>query len=106
MVTWSLIQVCSNLSLKSPLFSTPTPFKPSTTSATYSDSGGFTGELLVLLLGVLRGGGGLGRNSSKGGLAWADPGGARGIPFLAHVVGFLTLGLKLDPVLDPPFFYL
>ena len=25
-------------------------------------------------------------------------------PFFAHVVGFLTLGLKLDPLLDPPFF--
>ena len=31
-------------------------------------------------------------------------GGGQGPPFLDHVVGFLTLGLKLDPLLDPPFF--
>ena len=38
--------------------------------------------------------------------AWAVPGGARGSgpPFLTHVVGFLTLGPKLDPLLDPLFF--
>ena len=27
-----------------------------------------------------------------------------GPPFLAHVVSVLTLGPKLDPLLDPPFF--
>ena len=39
--------------------------------------------------------------------AGVDPGGGvRGVrtPFLAHVVGFLTLDLKLDPLLDPPYF--
>ena len=32
-------------------------------------------------------------------------GGGRGSgpPFLGHDVGFLTLGPKLDPLLDPPF---
>ena len=30
--------------------------------------------------------------------------GVRTIPFLAHVVGFLTLGPKLDPLLEPPVF--
>ena len=34
---------------------------------------------------------------------WADGGGQGARPPLAHVVGFLTLGLKLDPLLDPPF---
>ena len=35
-------------------------------------------------------------------------GGSRGSepPFLAHVVGFLTLGLKLAPLLPPPLFLL
>ena len=38
---------------------------------------------------------------------WADRGGRGSAPpFLAHVVGFLTLGLKLDPLLDPPPFLL
>ena len=33
-------------------------------------------------------------------------GGVQGVrtPFLAYYEGFLTLGLKLDPLLDPPFF--
>ena len=39
--------------------------------------------------------------------AWADPGGGgvQGVrpPFLAHVVGFLTLGLKLDRSWTPFF---
>ena len=37
----------------------------------------------------------------------ADPGGGGGgadPPLLGHDVGFLTLGPKLDPLLDPPFF--
>ena len=33
----------------------------------------------------------------------ADPGGGR-LSLLCHDVGFLTLGPKLDPLLDPPFF--
>ena len=38
-------------------------------------------------------------------MAWADPkgGGGPDSPFLAHVLGFLTLGPKLDPLLDLPF---
>ena len=35
-------------------------------------------------------------------------GGVQGVqtpPFLAHIVGFLTLGLKLDPLLDPLFLF-
>ena len=32
-------------------------------------------------------------------------GGVEGPPPLAHVVGFLTLGLKLDRLLDPPPFF-
>ena len=35
-------------------------------------------------------------------VTWVDPGGP-GAPFLVQVVGFLTLGLKLDPLLDPLF---
>ena len=35
--------------------------------------------------------------SREGGVQGAGP------PFLAHVVGFLMLGPKLDPLLDPPF---
>ena len=41
--------------------------------------------------------------------AVADPGGAGcpdPPPFLGHDVGFLTLGPKLDPLLDPPPFLL
>ena len=40
--------------------------------------------------------------------AVADPGGGGGSgpPLLGHDVGFLTLGPKLGPLLDPPFFCL
>ena len=48
-----------------------------------------TPHFLRTVPGRIRGGGG-GRGS--------------GPPFLAHVVGFLTWGLKLDPLLDPPCF--
>ena len=44
-----------------------------------------------------------------GACSWADPGGGgrgAGPPFLDHDIGILTLGPKLDPLLDPPFFYL
>ena len=39
------------------------------------------------------------------GITWADRGGQGSVPpILAHVVGFLTLGSKLDPLLDTPLF--
>ena len=47
------------------------------------------------------------RRNCKG-ISVADPGGgARGSgpPLLGHDVGFLTLGPKLDPLLDPPPFF-
>ena len=39
---------------------------------------------------------------------WADRGGvAQGVrtPLFGHDISFLTLGPKLDPLLDPPFFF-
>ena len=70
--------------------------------ARYAGTNAFTGELAtgnptpwgpcdqVNNMGLLMGG-------SKGGSRWSGP------AFLAHIIGFLTLGPKLDP---PPHFWL